>query len=161
MQADLDIIIKNSLSQTDKEQLLELWNTEYPSKFSFGTIADFEHYLQKLANANSLLLINSQNMVLGWASTFDRDSEKWFVITLNKTAQGQGWGRKMIDILKQNEPVLNGWVVDHNYDEKADGSMYLSPVQFYKKCGFQILSQQRLEKDQISAVKIKWINSQI
>lgn len=157
MQPNLDIINKNNLTQEEKEQLLELWNVEYPSKFSFENLTDFENYLQKLANINSFLLQNSQNMILGWAATFDRDNERWFIITLNKTIQGQGWGRKMIDTLKQNELALSGWVVDHNNDKKADGSMYLSPIQFYKKCGFQILSQQRLEKDQISAVKIKWI----
>ena len=64
----------------------------------------------------------------------------------------------MLDEIKNNEPVLNGWVIDHNNDKKKNGQQYISPLKFYEKCGFGILSDVRLELDKISAVKIKWTN---
>jgi hypothetical protein len=51
---------------------------------------------------------------------------------------------------------LNGWVIDHNNDKRKDGLIYISPLKFYEKCGFEIQSDIRLELDNISAVKIKW-----
>ena len=83
--------------------------------------------------------------------------KKWFAIILSEKIKGKGFGRKMLDVLKQNETVLNGWVIEHNNDQKIIGKYYLSPLQFYGKCGFEILTTERLELDKISAVKIKWI----
>jgi hypothetical protein len=53
---------------------------------------------------------------------------------------------------------LNGWVIDHNNDRKKNGLIYVSPLKFYEKCGFEIQNYMRLELDKISAVKIKWTN---
>ena len=63
----------------------------------------------------------------------------------------------MVDELKQVEPILNGWVIDHNNDKKINGLTYFSPLKFYEKCGFEIQTDNRLELDKISAVKIKWV----
>lgn len=62
----------------------------------------------------------------------------------------------MLDKIKNNEKALNGWVIDHNNDKKKNGQHYISPLKFYEKCDFRVLSDIRLELDKISAVKIKW-----
>ena len=152
------IIKTTELNEQTKLKLLDLWNNEYPEKLLYNCLDEFDHYLQNLNNINHFLLTVNVDIILGWALTFDRDNEKWFAIILSEKAQGKGLGRKMLDELKQVEPILNGWVIDHNNDKKKNGLTYVSPLKFYEKCGFEILTDNRLELDKISAVKIKWTN---
>ena len=152
------IIKATELNEHSKQQVLDLWNNEYPEKLSYNNLGEFDHYLQNLNNLNHFLLTDNINIILGWALTFDRDNEKWFAIILSEKVQGKGLGRKMLDELKQVEPILNGWVIDHNNDKKKNGLTYVSPLKFYEKCGFEIQTDNRLELDKISAVKIKWTN---
>lgn len=49
-----------------------------------------------------------------------------------------------------------GWAIDHNLDNKVNGETYKSPLEFYVKNNFEILSKEQLELDTISAVKIQW-----
>jgi hypothetical protein len=146
------------LNEQEKQKVLDLWNNEYPEKLSYNSLGEFDHYLQNLNNINHFLLTINVDIILGWALTFDRDNEKWFAIILSEKAQGKGLGRKMLDELKQVEPILNGWVIDHTNDKKKNELTYVSPLKFYEKCGFEILTDNRLEIDKISAVKIKWTN---
>ena len=152
------IIKTTELNEQTKHQVLNLWNNEYPEKLSYNNLGEFDHYLQNLNNLKHFLLTDNKDIILGWALTFDRDNEKWFAIILSKKGQGKGLGRKMLDELKQVEPILNGWVIDHNNDRKKNGLTYVSPLKFYEKCGFEIQTDNRLELDKISAVKIKWTN---
>ncbi|MBK9630990.1 MAG: GNAT family N-acetyltransferase [Saprospiraceae bacterium] len=152
------IIKTTELNEQAKKQVLDLWNNEYPEKLSYNSLGEFDHYLQNLNRPNHFLLTDNIDIILGWALTFDRDNEKWFAIILSEKRQGKGLGRKMLDELKQVEPILNGWVIDHNNDKKKNGLTYVSPLKFYEKCGFEIQTDNRLELDKISAVKIKWTN---
>lgn len=103
-------------------------------------------------------MTNKENLILGWALKFERENEKWFAIILSEIIKGKGLGRKMLNELKKEEQVLNGWVIDHNNDKKKNGQLYVSPLKFYEKCDFEIIVNERLELDKISAVKIKWSN---
>lgn len=38
-----------------------------------------------------------------------------------------------------------------------DGDTYFLPLSFYEKCGFEVLLNQRIKSDVLSAVRIKWI----
>lgn len=150
------IVQTTELNEQAKKQVLNLWNKEYPQKLSYDDMTDFDGYLQGLTNLTHFLLTSNKNTILGWALTFDREDEKWFAIILDEKIKAQGLGRKMLDKLKQTEPILNGWVIDHNNDKKKNGQAYPSPLKFYEKCGFETLTKERLELDKISAVKIKW-----
>ena len=153
---NLKIITTTSLSEEQKTQVLDLWNREYPEKLCYNSLADFDEYLEKLTNHQHFLLINNENKILGWAFTFNRENEKWFAIIVAEELQGKGFGRKMLDQLKEHESVLNGWVIDHHNDLKKNGKFYQSPLKFYEKCDFEILNDERIELPKISAVKIKW-----
>jgi predicted GNAT family N-acyltransferase len=153
------IIIKNKLNEQEKQQVLDLWNNEYPEKLSYNNLGEFDHYLKNLHNINHFLLTDNIDQILGWALTFERENEKWFAIILSEKVQGKGLGRKILEELKKVEPVLNAWVIDHNNDLKKNGQTYLSPLKFYEKCGFKIQTANRLELDKISAVKIKWMRA--
>ncbi|MES2574634.1 MAG: GNAT family N-acetyltransferase [Bacteroidota bacterium] len=156
MTENLEIIQTTELNEQAKKQVLDLWNSEYPEKLSYNSLTDFDNYLQNLNNLKHFLLTSDKGLILGWALTFDRENEKWFAIILSEKIKGQGLGRKMLDEIKNTEPVLNGWLIDHNNDKKKNGKQYISPLKFYEKCGFGILSDVRLELNKISAVKIKW-----
>ncbi|WP_224484713.1 N-acetyltransferase [Robertkochia aurantiaca] len=144
------------LTSLQKYEVLNLWNNEYPEKLFHGSISDFETWLESLENPSYILLIDNNRSIKGWYVDFDRDNEKWFVIILDSKIQGKGLGRIILNLAKENKPVLNGWVIDHDKDRKKNGAVYKSPLQFYLKNNFQIISGERFELGKISAVKITW-----
>ena len=156
MKHNLKIITTTILSEEEKAQVFDLWNREYPEKLCYNSLADFNDYLEKLADQHHFLMINNENKVLGWALTFDRENERWFAIIIADEMQDQGFGRKMLNHLKEQESFLNGWVIDQDTNQKKNGKRYRSPLKFYEKCDFEILASQRIELPKISAVKIKW-----
>lgn len=146
----------HQLNQEQKEQILQLWNNEYPEKLAYNSMDGFENYLEKLSEVKHFLLTDNDEKIHGWAITFIRDSETWFAIILSENLHGKGRGTKVLNELKQNKNELNGWVIDHSNDRKINGEFYKSPLEFYKKNEFEVLSDIRLELEIMSAVKIKW-----
>jgi GNAT superfamily N-acetyltransferase len=149
-------VVTATLSDSDKKQLLQLWNAEYPENLSYSTLQDFNTYLTALENPLHFLLLNKEKVIMGWAFSFDREATKWFGILLAEKCQGKGFGKQLLTELKKTTRELNGWVIDHDHDLKANGSIYYSPLPFYIKSGFVPQVSERLELDKISAVKIKW-----
>lgn len=144
------------LNNKQKERILELWNNEYPEKLAYNSVSDFENYLNKLTEQNHYFLLDKSEEINGWATTFIRENEKWFAIIVPEKLHGKGFGTKILNELKNNENTLNGWVIDHDSDKKLNGNFYQSPLKFYLKNEFEMLSETRLELEIISAVKIKW-----
>jgi GNAT superfamily N-acetyltransferase len=144
------------LSKTHKEEVLNLWNNEYPEKLNYKTLQDFEYYIESLAEQSHILMINEQQEIKGWYVDFMRENEKWFAIILDSKLQGKGLGTRILNMAKEKEIDLSGWVIDHNSDRKKNGEIYKSPIEFYLKNGFKRLEKIRLELEIISAVKIKW-----
>lgn len=157
---NLRIAETSNLDVQEKNQLLDLWNNEYPAKLSHRNLSEFNEYLEKLSDLKHFLLLDKQNNIGGWAFSFFRDNERWFAILLTEKLHGRGLGSKLLNKLKQSENDLCGWVIDHNRDLKKNGKPYKSPLGFYQKCGFEVLKKERLELDKISAVKIKRVNKE-
>jgi len=152
----MKITTTHQLNLVQKEQVLQLWNNEYPEKLAYKNMAGFESYLENLNEVKHFLLANNDEKIQGWAITFKRENETWFAIILSENLHGKGWGTKVLNELKQNKKALNGWVIDHSDDKKRNGSFYKSPLEFYLKNGFEVLSDTKLELEIMSAVKIKW-----
>lgn len=150
---------QTKLDDEQKKQIFALWNNEYPERLAYQSIENLENYFNKLYNQTHYLLLNEQNEIDGWATTFIRENEKWFAIIVSEKLHGKGIGTQMLNKLKEDEAVLNGWVIDHDSDKKLNGNYYKSPIEFYQKNGFEIIAETRLELDIMSAVKIKWIKS--
>lgn len=146
----------SQLTAQMQQALLLLWNQEYPINLQYQSLADFYKYLQNLENVRHFLLVDESNQVKAWAFTFDRENARWFAIILSEEIQGLGYGRRLMAFLQETEYELNGWVTDHPNYIKMNGKPYLSPIGFYEKCGFSVLSEQRLDLPQLSAVKIHW-----
>ncbi|MEO9147347.1 MAG: GNAT family N-acetyltransferase [Ginsengibacter sp.] len=155
----MKIIKQTELNQEQKRQLFDLWNHEYPEKLSYQTVEDLEKYLENLREQTHYLLMNERGRLEGWAIIFTREKERWFAIIIPEKLHGKGVGTRMLNELKKSEKELNGWVIDHNLDIKTDRSFYKSPIEFYKKNNFKVISETRLELQIMSAVKIKWRNN--
>lgn len=150
------IVRRKDLILSQKQELFELWNTEYPLDLQYKEISELDEYLKKLEDQNHILLMDENEKIIGWYSDFVRDNERWFLAILSSEIQGRKLGTLIIKIAKESNEKLNGWVINSDNYIKADGQFYKSPTDFYRKQGFQILEDIKLETDRISAIKIKW-----
>lgn len=132
-----------------------MWNNEYPMKLGFDSIIEFNGYLENLQKLSHILL-KDENMIKAWYFDFVRENERFFALILSSSVQGKGIGTEILNLAKAKENELNAWVVDHNNDYKRNGEPYYSPLSFYMKNHFEVLNSQRLELEEISAVKIRW-----
>lgn len=144
------------LRQDQQLQLMQLWNREYPEQLGHKDISTFRSYLDGLTNATHYLLADDQEHVKAWAFTFTRNGDRWFAIILDRVVQGKGYGSFLLDQIKAKEQSLYGWVTDQGRYTRQDATPYPSPVAFYIKNGFRICDGDRLETEQLSAVKIHW-----
>lgn len=147
-----------NLSETEKQSIVRLWNAEYPAKLRHTGTDSLDEYLSKLGNPEHYLLTDENENVKGWLACFVRDGEKWFAMIVDSSEQKKGYGSRLLSEVKKFEPEINGWAMDHEKDLKANGETYLSPIGFYLKNGFRVLSDVRRETETMSAVKIKWSN---
>ena len=156
MTNSFEIYSFTQLNEVHKRAIYTLWNNEYPEKIAFNNQQEIEEYLQNLIDPKHLFTINENGEIKGWAVIFERDYEKWFAIIIDGELHQIGLGRKILNRLKTFSTELNGWVIDHEKDTKANGEPYRSPLAFYMKNDFSLLPETRLELDKISAVKINW-----
>ncbi|MEL4309137.1 GNAT family N-acetyltransferase [Joostella sp. CR20] len=152
----VEFINQIELSKTDKEEILNLWNAESPEKLNYQTLLEFENYLENLTEQSHILMKSESQSIKGWYFDFIRKNEKWFAIILDSKFHGKGLGTKILNLAKEKESELNGWVIDNHNDRKKNGELYKSPLNFYLKNGFEKLDKERLELEKLSAVKIKW-----
>lgn len=152
----MTIIQTKSLNQIQKEAIFNLWNSEYPEKLNYETIQQLDDYLDLLLEQKHYLLLAENHKITGWCFTFLRDSEKWFAIIIANEFQGKGFGKLLLETIKKEGKLLNGWVTNHNKDYKNNGEIYKSPLGFYLKNGFKVIENQVLKTDKISAIKIFW-----
>ncbi|MDP4798209.1 MAG: GNAT family N-acetyltransferase [Crocinitomicaceae bacterium] len=136
---------------------MELWNREYPASLAHKTLEDFEAYLATLSYCKHYLL-EENNAIFAWGFEFDRNEERWFALIIDKAQQGKRIGSQLLNLMKQSNKQLNGWVIDHSNAKMNDGNYYRSTLAFYFKNDFQLITHQRIDNESISAVKIQWNN---
>lgn len=152
----MKIIEQSELSLVQKTRVVELWNAEYPASLSYSGISGFDEYLNNLQDKKHFLLLDPEGNIWGWALTFERENAKWFAIIIDEKIQGKGFGIKLVEAIKKTEKNFFGWVIDNDECPKSNGKKYRSPLNFYRKIGFTIHENERLEKQKISGVKIEW-----
>lgn len=148
----MQLINTASLSANQIQQIDVLWNQEYPKNL----INRFAILLTDAANYRHFIIENDAREIVAWAVLFDKENETRFSIIVTEASKGKGLGGQLMDALKQACSCFYGWVIDHDNDIKSDGSIYRSPLSFYLKHGFEVLSDQRLNTPIIKAVKVKW-----
>ncbi|MCR8558033.1 GNAT family N-acetyltransferase [Mucilaginibacter sp. BJC16-A38] len=152
----MKIITSPTLSDQQKERVLHIWNTEYPVKLQMPGMADFDNFLNTLINPKHYLMIDNDDVIIGWGNKYYIGDVTCFFIMISGEIHGKGYGTTLLNELKKGEKQLFGWAIDHNNDIKADGRPYPSPINFYLKNNFTINTEMRLEDEQLSAVNILW-----
>lgn len=144
------------LTIAQKWEILLLWNKEYPRNLEFKNIEELDNYLNQLKDKNHILILDENDTIKGWYADFLRNDERWFLAILDSEIQGKKYGTKLMNLAKQNNDVLNGWVIPTEGYIKFNGQPYITPIGFYIKQGFKIQDDQILESAKISAVRIRW-----
>jgi hypothetical protein len=152
----MKIIQTKKLTLDQKLSLFELWNSEYPERVGYAALSEFENYLDGLSSIMHYLLVDDSAKLQGWAFTFIRDGEDWFGIIIHFKMQGKRFGTLLLEELKKNSTVLNGWATDNQFEIKRNKEPYVSPLGFYTKSDFIVNQDIRMENEKISAVKIRW-----
>lgn len=148
------MIVKKTqqLTISQFQQIHDLWNQEYPVsiKDRFPLLLDgvpqFLHYLVE----------DDQQKLVAWAVYFRKEEETRFSIIVDSIYQNNGWGKALMLELMTDLEEFYGWVIDRDGDLKSNGQPYQSPMEFYRKLGFQIREDQRIDTEMLHAVKIHW-----
>ncbi len=152
----MNILQTTKITESQKVELFKLWNSEYPEALAHKSLEDFDKYLNGVKNHKHFLLRDDSGSIEGWHFQFTRDNETWFGMIVSTKLQGKGFGSKLLNEGKKNADKLSGWVVDHADYRKANGTPYLSPLDFYLKNGFNVVPEIKPEGDKLSAVKVVW-----
>ncbi|MEZ4800048.1 MAG: GNAT family N-acetyltransferase [Flavobacteriales bacterium] len=152
----MEIVKTMQLSPAQFSQLSEMWNEEYPLnlKDRFALLID------EGSNIRHYIINDEYENIRAWAMLFDKDDETRFSIIVKKENQGEGLGKSLIRALQNDCNSFNGWVIDHNNDLKSDGTHYLTPLDFYRKIGFKVSHDVRIDTDIIQCVKVHWSSHQ-
>jgi len=151
----MKIVTTKALSDDQKQRVFEIWNAEYPVKLQMPAMADFDEFINTLADTKHYLLSDNY-CIAGWAAVFSIERVRCFFIMLASIVHGKGYGTLLLNQLKNDEKQLFAWAIDHDNDLKLNGEPYRSPIGFYQKNGFKINKELRLETVQLSAVNILW-----
>lgn len=143
------------LSDADREAILHLWNTHYPRELCYTDAAELAEYLAGLHHSRHVLVEDTEQNLLGWLCTFERDSSEWFVIILDDKVQRKGLGSRLMEDIQASYASLRGWMLESNDLVRRDGSPYASPARFYSKLGFE-LADEVLEAKGLTFSKILW-----
>lgn len=146
----------STLSALEKEQIVRLWNAEYPASIQQKSIEAFENYLVTLADAQHLLVCDEAGQIQAWFVDFMRNEERFFAMIIYAKWQHKGVGSWLLNQAKSKHETLVGWVVDSDRFLKVDQSVYRSPLAFYMKNGFEPVPESRYETEVLSTVKIYW-----
>lgn len=148
-------LLHTVLDHHQKQSILALWNAEYPDQLAYKDMSGLDQYLSGLQNTMHYLFTGNEGNLKAWGLAFTRDNERWFAMIVQRQEQNKGLGSTLMNALKQNETVLNGWAVDHSHYKKADGTPYSASLSFYLKKGFASTGR-RLETEKLSAVQVRW-----
>lgn len=146
----------SQLTESQKDELLKLWNSEYPEPLAHGSREDFDKYMDGVENHKHFLLLSNDGLIKGWHFQFTREGETWFGMIISSELQGQGFGSKLLNEGKKKATALSGWVIDHTDYFKSNGETYPSPMAFYLKNGFKIAPGIRPKEGKIKAAKVVW-----
>lgn len=144
------------LNTSQKEQLCDLWNREYPVNIRHQRLAGFEAYLAGLQDPCHRLLLAEDGSVCAWLVDFQREGNRWFAMLVAGEYQGMGLGTSLLRKAMEAQNQLQGWVVAGTDYLRQDGSPYHPPLGFYRKMGFSIHHDQVLETDTLETIMVRW-----
>ena len=141
-----------TLTPKQMEKVNTIWNRVYPVQVK-DRLASF---LNETDEQHHFYIENEKNELIAW-SVFILSKDEWrFSLLVDTPYQGMGLGSILLTEMKKKKNNFFGWVVDHDNDVTVDGNKYRSPLLFYQKNGFNILTGRRLETPLFSGREVKW-----
>lgn len=114
------------LTSIQAKQIDSLWNEEFPSQLQ----GRFSSLLEGVVHFAHYLFQDELENVVAWAVYFEKDQEIRFSILVSKNQQRKGFGKLLLNQLKEDLEEFYGWVVDHNNDLKEKWRNLFSPIDF-------------------------------
>ncbi len=66
----MQFIKTSKLSKSQKQEICDLWNNEYPEKLNYRNLADFENYLKNLSKQSHIIMVDKDQNIKGWYFDF-------------------------------------------------------------------------------------------
>lgn len=151
----MQFINSTILSEHQLSQLFLLWNNESPKVISYEKENDLKEFLANLTEPRHVLIDKDKN-VQGWFVDFLTNDERWFIVIINSSLKGKGYGSKIITKAKEINSELNGWIINTHEYSLVNGDTYIPPIAFYKKNGFEIFPEIIRKTDELITIKIRW-----
>lgn len=150
----MKLVQAESLSETEIKEVFEIWNKVYPKQIAYKDLSGLESTLDTYKNPTHFMIKNAEQM-MGWCCVFDRQDARWFALIIDGEHQCLGLGTRLLNIAKDHETELFGWMTPRENYVKTDGSVYRSPQNFYIKHGF-VITEESFETEVLYTVKIAW-----
>ncbi len=71
------------LTNQQKNEIVHLWNNEYPENIDYSNQDEFDNYLAKLSDKHHILLTDEAGIIRGWLVYFIRNEDRWFAMILD------------------------------------------------------------------------------
>ncbi len=153
----------SNISEEDCVTYQAMFNSEYPTLISGATI---EYAKERLLNLDSNIKLFTARLISSEGSKLVgllivRQSEKenfvpWFSMVINRNYQKKGIGTTLLNRAKSHYETLHGWCTPADGFEREDGTIYPSPLNFYKQHGFEIIKEKVDYIESLDLVEIAW-----
>jgi GNAT superfamily N-acetyltransferase len=152
------------ISEVDCENYQTMFNSEYPILISRATLQDCKDRLldtKKPTRIFTARSIKSEGSRLVGLIIVKPEHEKqenipWLSMVIQREYQRKGIGSTLLEKAKQYYEVLHGWCTPDDGYEREDGSIYPSPLDFYKKHGFKVVRESVDLVEGLDLVEIAW-----
>ena len=170
MKEDVVIALEKSSDFSDQDCLAyqAMRNEEYPTILEPATLEHSEKWLRNPTRPSKYVTIRDKSDnppslvgVLLFADHYDYPGCTWFSMVIKRDFQRRGLGRKLLEIVKSYSDELRAFCVEHNNYVKADGSVYPSPLDFYKKHGFFVGKNILKTESGLECVEIVWKKKEV
>ncbi|MCE7742179.1 MAG: GNAT family N-acetyltransferase [Candidatus Heimdallarchaeota archaeon] len=151
------------ISENDCKIYQNMFNSEFPTAIDRATIEYAKRRLLTLDDSIKIftarVITSNDTKLVGIGIV--RQSEKedfvpWLSMVIDRNYQRKGIGAVLVDKAKEYYDKLHGWCTPADGYEREDGSIYPSPLKFYKKHGFKIIKDKVDYVDGLDLVEIAW-----
>lgn len=106
-----------------------------------------KHNLNRRGKVIVIAGLNEHNQLVGWlmVSKSKKYIENHFNMVVGDKYQRRGIGRALLSMAKEIYDELYAVVVPANNFKKRDGRIYPSPLNFYRRNGFELTGKKYIE----------------
>ena len=151
------------INEDDCLNYQHMFNAEYPTIIKRATL---DYCKERLLNTENPVRIftarsiqSEGSKLIGLIVVRQKDGAEevpWISMVIHRDYQRKGIGSTLLEKAKQYYDTLHGWCTPADGYEREDGSVYPSPLNFYKKHGFKIVKENVNDVEGLDLVEIAW-----